>query len=102
MNSLMVLIGWFLDVLSLKGLSDSIFTRFATPDSGDYPVHRAVWGLLAEGELDRAFELAGGRWERSKSPRAGRDLSCAAARPCFEAEQVAADSLSATLITLGS
>jgi hypothetical protein len=93
MNSLMVLIGWFLDVLSLKGLSDSIFTRFATPDSGDYPVHRAVWGLLAEGELDRAFELAGGRWERSKSPRAGRDyIHVLLRRHMFsEAEQVAAE-----------
>jgi len=93
MGSLMVLLGWLFDVLSFKGLSDAIFTRFATPRDPDYPVHRAVWGLLAAGEVEKAFLLARGRWERSKSPRSGRDYIhvLLRKRDFSEAEKVAAE-----------
>jgi hypothetical protein len=93
MGSLMILIGWLLDVLSLKGLSDAIFTRFATPGDPDYPVHRAVWGLLSIGEVEKAFVLSRGRWERSRSPRSGRDYIhvLLRRREFSEAEKVAAE-----------
>lgn len=89
----MVRLGWFLDVLSLKGLSDAIFTKFATPRDPDYPVHRAVWGLLSAGEVEKALALARGRWEISRSPRAGRDYIhvLLRKREFSEAEKVAAE-----------
>lgn len=93
MGSLLVFVGWFLDVLSLKGLSDAVFTRFASPRDADYPVHRAVWGLMARGETEKAYALSKGRWERSKSPRAGRDyIHILLKRGMFsKAEEVAAE-----------
>jgi hypothetical protein len=93
MGSLMVLIGWLLDILSFKGFADAIFTRFATPGDADYPVHRAVWGLLSAGEVDKAFGLSRDRWERSRSPRSGRDyIHVLLRRQEFsEAEKVAAE-----------
>lgn len=89
----MVLLGWLLDVLSAKGLSDAVFMRFATANDADYPVHRAVWSLLARGEVDRAFDLSRGRWEKSKSPRSGRDYIHVLLRKRMfrEAENVAAE-----------
>ncbi len=89
----MVLLGWLFDILSMKGLSDSIFTRYAAPEDPDYPVHRAVWGLLSAGEVDKAMELSRGRWEKSRSPRAGRDYIhvLMRKREFSEAEKVAAE-----------
>ncbi len=74
MSSLIVLLGWLLDVLSLKSLSDAIFAKFAGPSDADYPVHRAIWALCAQGNLEDAKRLATSRWEWTKSPRIGRDL----------------------------
>jgi peptidoglycan/xylan/chitin deacetylase (PgdA/CDA1 family) len=74
MARLMVLLGWLLDVFSLKPLSDAAFARFAAASDPDYPVHRAIWGMLAAGRIDDARELASAKWERSRSARIGRDL----------------------------
>ncbi len=73
MASLAVSVAWILDVLSLKCLSDRMFMRFASAHDGAYPVHRAIWGLLAEGDADRAYSLARDSWELKGSPRVGRD-----------------------------
>lgn len=73
MASLAVLVAWVLDVLSLRRLSDRMFMRFASSRDAAYPVHRAIWGLLAEGDADGAYFLARDSWELKRSPRIGRD-----------------------------
>ncbi len=72
--SLMIVVGWLLDILSLKGASQRIFAKYASAKEPAYPVHRAIWALLESGERNRARELAKAHWERSHSPRTGRDL----------------------------
>ncbi len=72
--SLIVQFGWLLDVLSAKGASERIFMKCAGPNDPAYPVHRAIWALLESGEKDRARQLAEAHWERTHSPRTGRDL----------------------------
>ncbi len=73
MARLMVLIAWVLDVLSLRFLSEKMFMRYATAQDAAYPVHRAIWGLLGEGEEERAYALAKDSWEKKGSLRIGRD-----------------------------
>jgi tetratricopeptide (TPR) repeat protein len=74
MSRLMVLIGWLLDALSLKSLSDAIFARFAGSSDADYPVHRAIWVMCREGRYEDARRLASAHWDRSSSLRIGRDF----------------------------
>ncbi|MGE5580413.1 MAG: tetratricopeptide repeat protein [Bacillota bacterium] len=74
MSRLMVLIGWLLDALSLKSLSDAIFARFAGLSDAEYPVHRAIWVMCREDRYEDARKLASAHWDRSKSLRIGRDL----------------------------
>ena len=74
MSSLIVLLGWLLDALSLKTWSNTIFVRFAGPSDGDYPVHRAIWAMCREGRYEDARRLASSRWEWTKSLRVGRDF----------------------------
>jgi len=70
----MVLIGWLLDILSLRGLSEPIFQKYATADDPAYPVHRAIWRKILSHDVSGAMELAQAHWQKHRSPRVGRDL----------------------------
>ncbi len=70
---MMILLGLFLDFLSLKTWSDAIFARFAGPTDAAYPVHRALWAMCREDRYDDARRLASANWERNRSLRIGRD-----------------------------
>ena len=74
MSRLIVLIGWLFDILSLRGLSEPIFQKYATAADPAYPVHRAIWRMILAGDVDPAMALAEAHWQRNRSPRVGRDL----------------------------
>ncbi len=74
MSRLIVLIGWLFDILSLRGLSEPIFQKYATAADPAYPVHRAIWRMILAGDVNPAMALAEAHWQRNRSPRVGRDL----------------------------
>jgi len=74
MNPLLLFLGYVLDFVGAKGLSDRIFVKHAESHDNDYVVHRALSTLLLQDELEKARALAQKSWEISHSPRIGRDL----------------------------
>lgn len=73
MAFVMILLGWLLDILSIKRVSDKLFIKYVRSSDPSYPVHRAIWALMSAGRTEEAGILAAEAWEKRGSARIGRD-----------------------------